>query len=146
MSDHRVPSPAEEQSAVLDPQTAQALLDLATPVTAAAFRDLMTRLEATPRGTPEAAALMRVASQLLLLDTTKQHLQLVLASTTDTLVSVLAAVPDGPLRERVGNLIAYHANLPAMELREVIHELSQVAKAERLRAAEELFRVGQTAH
>lgn len=127
---------------MLDLQTAQALLDLATPATAKAFNATMALLEQSERFTETSRALMAIGSALLLLDTKQQHLQLVLASTTDTLVSVMAAVPDGPLRERVGNLVTYHARLPLMELREVIHELERVARAERLRAAEERFGSG----
>jgi hypothetical protein len=133
-------------AAILDAQTAQATLNLATPETAALTTIAERYLEAAAAlGDADAKHdAMRVYSGLLLLDITKQHLQLVLATVSGTLVDCMAAVPDGPLRDRLGSQITYLGQLPMMELRAVLHELARVQAAEHTAAVEAKFGIGTT--
>lgn len=124
---------------IFSPGDAQAMADVAEDATIAALAHVTTALEQIPEGILAEGLrqdLLRVMGRLLVVDMRAQHLELVLATSTQLLVDLMPALPAGALQDRVGHTLVYHDKLPTMELREVIATLSRTQQAQRLRDAE----------
>lgn len=136
--------PATGTPQILDKQTAQALLELATPETARAVAFLMRLLE-EPWSTPELQLdLMRTSSRLLLLDVLYQDLQAIVATCGHLIGDGFPAIPEGALRERYANTLVFLGKLGGTDLREVIHRLTRMQEAERRAEATARFGVATT--
>lgn len=145
MSQQGLPEdPATGTPQILDKETADVLLELATPETARAVAYLMRTLEEAAGDRETQLDIMRTASRLLLLDVLYQDIQVVVATCAHVIGDGFPAIPEGPLRERYGNTLVFLGKLGAGDLREVIVRTKKLQEAERLQEAAARFGVSTT--
>jgi hypothetical protein len=137
----RIPEdPVTGTPVILDKETADQLLELATPETTRCVAHLMHLLETT--GDREAQLeLMRTSSRLLMLDVLYADLQTIVATCAHLIGDGFPALPEGTLRERFGNTLVFLGKLGGTDLREVIHRMAKLQEAERRAATAARFGV-----
>lgn len=139
MSHKATEDPVSGTPRILDKESADLLLAIATPETARVVAFLSTQLEAAPDRETQLEYMMAM-SRVLLLDALYADIQTIVATCAHAIGDGFPALPEGPLRDRYGNLVVFLGKLAGTDLREVIHRLTKLQEAER--RAETVARFG----